>query len=223
MLDLGSGTGLSSRYWAATAQQVIGIEPNEDMRGRAAAVTSEPNVEYRKGTSSETGLADEAADIVTCGQSLHWMEPGPTFKEVARLLRPGGVFAAYDFDWPPTTGLWQADHAYTECMHGLSELDDWLSREKEVRKWSKSEHLKRMTECKRFRYTKEIVLHHTEEGDAERLIGLLLSQGGVRTLLKAGRTEEELGIIAFRKRCHDLFGSKKRTWHWSARVRIGVK
>ena len=34
-------------------------------------------------------------------QALHWMEPAPTFGEVARLLRPGGVFAALDCDWPP--------------------------------------------------------------------------------------------------------------------------
>jgi ubiquinone/menaquinone biosynthesis C-methylase UbiE len=221
--DLGSGTGLSTRYWADAADQVVGIEPNEDMRARAAAVTTEANVEYRHGTSSATGLSDQAADIVTCGQSLHWMEPAPTFEEVARILRQGGVFAAYDFDWPPTTGVWQAEQAYQECMHALSELDDAMSREKSVRKWSKSEHLRRMTESRSFRYTKEVVLHHSDEGDAQRFIGLLLSQGGVRTLLKAGRTEKELGIIAFRKLCHELLGRKKRAWYWSARVRIGVK
>lgn len=222
-MDLGSGTGLSTRYWADAANQVIGIEPNEDMRRRASAITTEANVVYRKGTSSETGLPDRMADIVTCGQSLHWMEPASTFAEVGRILRPGGVFAAYDFDWPPTTGVWRADQSYQECIHGLSELDDKMSKEKEVRKWGKSEHLQRMTDSNRFRYTKEIVVHHAEDGDAERFIGLLLSQGGVRTLLKAGRTEEELGITAFKDACHDLLGSGKRTWHWSARVRIGVK
>jgi len=222
-VDLGSGTGLSTRYWADTAEQVTGIEPNEDMRRRASTITTEANVEYRKGTSSETGLPDQAADIVTCAQSLHWMEPASTFAEVARILRPGGVFAAYDFDWPPTTGVWRADQAYHECMQGISELDEKMSREKRVRKWDKEEHLRRMAESKRFRYTKEVVVHHTEDGDAERFIGLLLSQGGVRTLLKAGRSEEALGITAFRNACYDLLGSGKRTWYWSARVRIGVK
>ncbi len=42
------------------------------------------------------------AGIVTCAQSFHWMEPESTFIEVARILRPGGVFAAYDYDRPPT-------------------------------------------------------------------------------------------------------------------------
>jgi SAM-dependent methyltransferase len=41
--------------------------------------------------------------LVTCSQSLHWMEPEPTFAEVARILRRGGVFAAYDYDWPTSS------------------------------------------------------------------------------------------------------------------------
>lgn len=32
----------------------------------------------------------------TVAQALHWMEPASTLAEVARILRPGGVFAAYD-------------------------------------------------------------------------------------------------------------------------------
>ena len=39
-----------------------------------------------------TGLADACADIVTCAQSLHWMQPDVTFKEVDRILRPGGRY-----------------------------------------------------------------------------------------------------------------------------------
>ena len=39
VVDIGSGTGLSTRYWAESADRVIGIEPNHDMRTRAAAET----------------------------------------------------------------------------------------------------------------------------------------------------------------------------------------
>ena len=35
VVDLGSGTGLSSRYWADKAEQVIGVEPTLDMRKQA--------------------------------------------------------------------------------------------------------------------------------------------------------------------------------------------
>lgn len=35
VVDLGCGTGLSTLLWADTAERVIGIEPNDDMRMQA--------------------------------------------------------------------------------------------------------------------------------------------------------------------------------------------
>ena len=45
-------------------------------------------------------------------QAMHWMEPASTLAEVARILRPGGVFATVDADWPPVTGLAAAEAAW---------------------------------------------------------------------------------------------------------------
>jgi SAM-dependent methyltransferase len=223
VVDIGSGTGLSTRYWVDVADRVIGIEPNDNMRSQATATTHGQAIEFRKGLSSDTGLQAGTADLVTCSQALHWMEPKGTFPEVARILRAGGVFAAYDYDWPPTTGVWEADQAYVECMKGLDELERKRSAEHMVHKWEKHEHLGRMEESKCFRFTKEIVVHHTETGNAERFIGILLSQGGVRLLLKSGYKEQQLGIDKFRDRCRDLLGEKQKEWYWSSRVRVGVK
>lgn len=223
VVDLGSGTGLSTRLWADAADSVIGIEPNDDMRRRAGSVTEESNISYRKGLSSQTGLEDGVADIVTCSQSLHWMEPRSTFAEVARILRPGGVFAAYDCDWPPTTGMWKADQAYEECSKRLSALEEKTDAQSGVQKWAKHEHLKRMAESGHFRYTKQLVMNQVEEGNAARFVGILLSQGGVQSLLRAGHTEEELGIDKFKDQCNELLGQTARHWYWSLRVRIGIR
>ena len=193
------------------------------MRTEATAVTMELNVHYKNGLSSQTGESDGSADIVTCSQSLHSMEPEATFEEIARILRPGGVFAAYDCDWPPTTGVWQADQAYETYMKKLSVIEERDDAEHQVRKWAKHEHLKRMTMSNHFRYTKEIVLHQGDEGNADRFVGVFLSQGGIRSLLKSGHTEVELGIEAFRNQCHEMLGDKNRPWYWSYRVRIGIK
>jgi SAM-dependent methyltransferase len=111
VVDLGSGTGLSSRWAAAWAASVVGIEPNPDMRAQAE---SRPvaGVSYRDGTSSATGLDDGSADVVLAVQAMHWMEPVATLAEVARILRPGGVFAAIDADWPPVSGVVGAEVAW---------------------------------------------------------------------------------------------------------------
>ena len=124
VVDLGSGTGLSTRYWADKAEQVIGIDPTADMRHQAEAQSTAPNIAYHEGFSHATGLPDHCADIVTCAQSLHWMEPQGTFLEAARILRPGGVFAACDYDWPPATGRWEADAAYAACMQRVQACEE---------------------------------------------------------------------------------------------------
>lgn len=112
VVDLGCGTGLSTRWAAGWAVDVIGVEPSDDMRVRAVAVTQLPNVRYAAGWSGSTDIADRSADIVLTVQALHWMEPTSTFTEVARILRPGGVFAALDCDWPPSVGNAAAEQAW---------------------------------------------------------------------------------------------------------------
>lgn len=226
VVDLGCGTGLSTRIWAGRANAVIGIEPSDDMRRIAEAQTvAMPNakhVRYKAGFSHDTGLADACADIVTCSQALHWMEPEPTFAEVARILRPGGVFAAIDCDWPPTLN-WQAEEAYNQFDEQARKIGEARGYFRGVKRWDKAEHLARMKASGKFRYVKEIVVHHTETGNAERLIGLALSQGGVAALLKNGMSEEEIGVPAFRASALQILGGQSTSWYFSYRVRFGVK
>ena len=223
VVDLGSGTGLSSRYWANRARRVIGIEPTADMRQQALALTQADNITYQEGFSHHTGLPDDCAQIVTCSQSLHWMDPQPTFAEVKRILRSGGVFAAFDYDWPPTTGKWEADQAYEDCMKRVRELEKNQGSSLKVFQWDKNTHLARMQESGCFRYTKEIVLHHLDMGSADRLVGLALSQGGVMTLRKQGFSDQELGLDHLREVADRVLGPENRDWYWSSRVRIGIK
>src|SRR4029077_17951001 len=73
VVDLGSGTGLSTRWPAGWAARVVGVEPNPDMRAVAVARAT-PGVEYVDGVSHATGLPDGVADVVLAVQAMHWME-----------------------------------------------------------------------------------------------------------------------------------------------------
>ena len=223
VVDLGSGTGLSTRFWAAAATEVVGIEPSTDMRIMAAQQTTAPNVRYRNGYAHDTGLLDAAADIVTCSQSLHWMEPQATFIESARILRVGGVFAAYDCDWPPTTSHWETDDAFMLLMARVHQLESEHGTAAGVQRWLKHQHLDRMRASGCFRFTKEIFLHHIEMGNAQRLVGMARSQGGLMGLLKRGLTEAEIGLDALRTLAENRLGDEPKPWFFSYRVRIGIK
>src|SRR5207253_2470333 len=79
LVDVGCGTGISSRLFAARGIPVIGVDPNDEMRGRAeaAAVPAGPRPVYRAGRAEATGLPDGAAAAVLAAQAFHWFEPGP--------------------------------------------------------------------------------------------------------------------------------------------------
>uniref|UniRef100_UPI001C2FFD80 class I SAM-dependent methyltransferase n=1 Tax=Lysinibacillus sp. GbtcB16 TaxID=2824761 RepID=UPI001C2FFD80 len=87
--------------------------------GKWEAVQKPAQLSFVKGYSHELDLAGDFADVITCSQSFHWMEPQSTLREFARVLRPGGVFAAYDCDWPPAFN-WQVEEAFRK-LNALSD------------------------------------------------------------------------------------------------------
>jgi len=222
VVDIGCGTGLSTFYWSDRVDLIVGIDPSTEMLRQASIKSGARNIVYREGFSHQTGLPDASVQIVTCSQALHWMEPMPTFREVARILVSGGVFAAYDYDWPPTTSSWEADKAYEDFSNHIAKYEVSHKPIKGVRRWDKSGHLDRMRNSGCFRYAKEIVLHHIDRGNAERMISLLISQGGVKDLLESGFTEQQLGIDSFREQIRNLLGEEQSDWYWSSRLRVGV-
>lgn len=220
VVDLGCGTGLSTRYWADQAHLVCGVDPTFDMLRQARQATHQDNVSFRLGVSHDTGFPAGCADIVTCSQSFHWMEPFRTLQEARRILREGGVFAACDYDWPPLTRSWRVSQAFQEVMSRVRTYERHLGSE--TRRWDKSGHLKRMQESGIFRYTTEVLLHKVEQGDARRIVGLLSSFGSVARLRLHDISDAQLGIdYLYQVALQDL-GESAGGWVFSARVRIGV-
>lgn len=225
VVDLGSGTGLSTRLWGERAHRVIGIEPNVDMRAVAIQATKKEShaaqIEYREGISSQTGLPAGCADIVTCSQSFHWMEPDTTLAEVARILRPGGLFAAYDYDWPPTIS-WELEQIYHEVDDRFGELDQERGFTQSFQRWPKESHLDRMRNSGHFRFTREQLVHHIEEGDAARFIGLVFTNVCGRYIKQGAVTEEEIGLDRLKHAALTYIGSGMLPWYVSYHVRIGI-
>ena len=226
VVDLGSGTGISTRLWRGFEATVIGIEPSPDMRVIAERLQAidegQNNITFKEGTSTNTGLAKACADIVTVSQALHWMEPEPTFSEIARILRARGVFAAIDCDWPPTIHP-DLEQAYSKCITQSEIAEAKYHVSKGVRRWSKDQHLARIRDSGLFSFTKEIFCHGIESGDARRLIGLAMSQGTVASLLKHGLSEDEIGISDLRQVAERILGDRMVSWFWSYRIRLGLK
>jgi len=217
VVDLGCGTGLSTRAWSGIAERVVGIEPNSAM---LAVAEQAPGVEYREAFAQETGFPNGVADVVTASQSLHWMEPAPTFAEAARILRPGGVFVAYDYDWRPAVDP-ELDQALEAYQARRTEMRARRGIQQGADRWPKHEHLERMRASGRFRFCREVVLHSVEEGNAERIGGLARSLG----LPVAGEDDglaRELRIDELETVARRVLGDRTVPFLYGYRVRLGV-
>lgn len=222
VVDLGSGTGLSTRAWSNHAQLVIGVEPNEEMLEVAERQKNE-TVHYQQAMAHDTGLQTGCADIVSCAQSFHWMEPHTTLQEVNRLLTQDGLFFTIDNEWPPVSD-WQSEQLYQSLFSKVNHLElTEPSLRDNQRKWPKENHLINMSRSGYFRFTRQVLLSKVELGDAERFIKLALSQASIQNILKhqPELIADELG--EFEQAVKLLFQGQPRRFYFSYRANIGIK
>ncbi|KOP66029.1 SAM-dependent methyltransferase [Bacillus sp. FJAT-18019] len=236
VVDLGCGTGLSTFAWKDVAGQVIGVEPNDDMRGKAISKLASlqtaagngndvhsADIQFVSGYSNQLALPDGSADIITCSQSFHWMDPSSTLKEAARVLRDEGIFAVYDCDWPPSL-TWKVEQAYHELIEQTEAIiSQNVAAQEQAYKGNKNEHLKHIRDSGFFRFSKEIVFHHIEPFTAERYTGLAVSQGGIQTVFKLGSSELDDRIAHFHALVEEQFQGRTLPLMLSYRMRLGIK
>lgn len=89
VLDLGAGTGKLTGDLVRRGLDVVAIEPAPAMRAQLSARLS--TVDVRSGSAEATGLPDGDVDAVLIAAALHWFERPAADREIARVLRPGGV------------------------------------------------------------------------------------------------------------------------------------
>jgi ubiquinone/menaquinone biosynthesis C-methylase UbiE len=222
VVDLGAGTGLSAALWSGKAARIVAVEPSADMRRvaleRIGALPDADAFTVVDAAAEDTGLPGGCADVVTASQALHWFDPETVFTEVTRILRPRGVFAAYDCDWPPFVD-WECEAAYKAFERLVDELEE--AQVQRPRYAAKEGHLERLRRSGLFRHVTEIALHSRDEGDADRLVGVALSQGGAVALLAAGVDEADIGLTRLREVAARRLATA-RPWWWTYRIRLAV-
>jgi SAM-dependent methyltransferase len=86
--DVGTGTGKLTDALLAPGREVTAVDPDPGMLAVLAA--KHPGVRTVTGTAEQLPFDDATFDVVTFGQSWHWVDPPRGSAEVARILRPAG-------------------------------------------------------------------------------------------------------------------------------------
>jgi SAM-dependent methyltransferase len=90
--DIGAGTGLLTRVINALGHDTVAVEPDELMRERLVAASGA--VTAVDGSAERLPFPAASLDGALAGQAYHWFDQKVAHPELARTIRPGGVFAA---------------------------------------------------------------------------------------------------------------------------------
>ncbi len=89
--DIGSGTGISSMWFLKRNYEVVGVEPNKEMRTAATQILSDfKNFKSVEGSAEKTNLSEKSVDLIFSGQAFHWFEKEKSRIEFERILKDNG-------------------------------------------------------------------------------------------------------------------------------------
>ena len=92
--DAGCGSGQASVALAPLFSRVIASDASAQ---QIANAEPRANVTYMVAGEVNTALADRSVDCVTVAQAVHWFNRDVFFREVERVLVPGGLFAVWGY------------------------------------------------------------------------------------------------------------------------------
>ncbi|NVJ66184.1 MAG: class I SAM-dependent methyltransferase [Gammaproteobacteria bacterium] len=90
--DVGTGTGQAAAQLANQFDKVIATDESIEQIAHAKKF---PNVTYLRETAENATLEDQSVDLITVAQALHWFDFDAFMQQVERVLKPGGIFAAW--------------------------------------------------------------------------------------------------------------------------------
>ena len=134
IVDLGSGSGmdafLAARH-AGAGGEVVGVDMTDEQLAKArhlAARDGFTSVRFEKGYIEEAPIADESVDVVISNGVINLCDDkAAVFREIARVLKPGGRMAISDIvtERQLTEAIVCDVNLWASCIGGAMQEDNY--------------------------------------------------------------------------------------------------
>jgi len=126
VLDIGTGTGHTALAFAPYVRKVVGLDLTEEMLGEARKLAQERDVDNVMFQIADVHQLphelDESFNLVTCRRAAHhFSDIDLALVEMARTLRPGGMFLIDDRSVPEDDWVDETMHRL-DCLHDESHV-----------------------------------------------------------------------------------------------------
>lgn len=105
VIDVGAGTGISTRGLLDRGARVVAMDRGERMLARLRVRTDCPAL---LADGDDLPFRAGVADLVTYAQSWHWLDPALSVAEAVRVIRPEGAVAGWWNTVDPGKADWLA-------------------------------------------------------------------------------------------------------------------
>ena len=92
-LDVGCGTGLSSKALLEIASKVDAIDASSEMLARAFP---DPRIRYHHQRAEDIDYPNESFDLAAVSKVIHWTDQDRLFANIRRCLKEDGCLVVYD-------------------------------------------------------------------------------------------------------------------------------
>jgi SAM-dependent methyltransferase len=92
--DAATGNGQAALGLAKHFARVIATDLSA---GQIQNAHRHSRIEYRVGSAEESGLVPDSIDLVVAAAAIHWFDLPRFYREVRRVIRDGGVLAAWTY------------------------------------------------------------------------------------------------------------------------------
>jgi len=117
-VDVGCGSGLSTRNLVGRFSSVLGVDLSASMIEEARnSFKGEEGVEFKVSGAEGLPVGDHTAQLVLVGRAIHYFDQNEFFREVDRILCPGGVLAYYSVHFP--TVLIKGDEPKSRLVNSI--------------------------------------------------------------------------------------------------------
>ena len=93
LLDIGCGTGISTRAFAPLFSRVIAFDPSKEMLDEAATSSHPPNIDWRLCSDKELDLRSEKVKLAIAVRSFHWLDQDPFLRRLRENMEDDGAIA----------------------------------------------------------------------------------------------------------------------------------
>jgi ubiquinone/menaquinone biosynthesis C-methylase UbiE len=95
--DCGTGNGQAATSLAIYYQQVVATDPSAQ---QISHCMPDSRISYRVERAEHSSLEDASVDLLTIANALHWFDHDAFYAEANRVLKRGGVIAAWCYGNP---------------------------------------------------------------------------------------------------------------------------